>query len=145
MNTVCQLRKRTLLHMLMLTLFPKMSFLHMMTGLSLWDRVRNSDISGELGIELLLLCFKRSQLRWIKRLIRMPPGRFPLEVFWAQTTGRRLCRGPRSHWRDYMSRLAREHLRTSQEELESVAGETDVWDTVPTLACWLRNLTPDKQ
>lgn len=34
-----------------------------------------------------------------------------------------------------MSHLAREHLGTSQEELESIAGETDVWDTVPTLAC----------
>lgn len=35
----------------------------------------------------------------------MPPGCFPLEVFWAHSSGR-----PRLHWKDDMSHLAWERL-----------------------------------
>jgi len=54
----------------------KMSFLHRGAGLSLRDRVRSSDIRGELGLEPLLLRVERSQLRWFRHLLRMPPGHF---------------------------------------------------------------------
>lgn len=37
----------------------------------------------------VLFHIERSQLRWFRRLIRMCPGRLPLEVFWACPTGRR--------------------------------------------------------
>jgi len=57
----------------------------------------------------------------------MPPGRFPFEVFRACPTGRRTQGRPRTRWRDYKSRLAWDHLRILQEELEGVAGEKDVW------------------
>jgi len=53
----------------------------------------------------------------------MLPGHLPLEVFWACPTGRRPRGRPRTHWRDYVSLLAWEHLGISLEELESVAGE----------------------
>ena len=44
-----------------------------MSGLSLRDRVRSSDIQGRLGVELLLFHTERSQLRWFGHLVRMPP------------------------------------------------------------------------
>ncbi len=59
----------------------EMRFLRCMARLTLKDRVRSSDIWGELEVEPLLLCAKRSQLRWIGHLIRMPPEYLPLEVF----------------------------------------------------------------
>uniref|UniRef100_A0A8C2WVQ0 FERM and PDZ domain containing 1 n=1 Tax=Cyclopterus lumpus TaxID=8103 RepID=A0A8C2WVQ0_CYCLU len=65
----------------------EMSFLRRVAGLSLRDRVRSSDIRGELGVESLLLRVERSQLRWFGHLVRMPPGRLPLEVFRARPTG----------------------------------------------------------
>uniref|UniRef100_A0A8C3A8W9 NADP-dependent oxidoreductase domain-containing protein n=1 Tax=Cyclopterus lumpus TaxID=8103 RepID=A0A8C3A8W9_CYCLU len=43
----------------------EMSFLSRVAGLSLRDRVRSSDIRGELGVESLLLRVQRSQLRVI--------------------------------------------------------------------------------
>lgn len=49
----------------------EMSFLHRVTGLTLRDRVRSSDIRRELGVQLLLICVKRSQLRWFRQLNRM--------------------------------------------------------------------------
>jgi len=41
--------------------------------------------------------------------------------------GRRPQGRPRTRWRHYPSILAWECLRIPQEELESVAGERDVW------------------
>ena len=37
------------------------------------DRVRSSVIREGLGVEPLLLCVERSQLRWFGHLVRMPP------------------------------------------------------------------------
>ncbi len=41
----------------------EMNFLRRMAGFSLRDRVRSSNNTRELGVEQLLLCIKRSQLR----------------------------------------------------------------------------------
>lgn len=41
--------------------------------LDLRDRMRSLGISREIEIELLLLRVKRSQLRWFRTLIRIPP------------------------------------------------------------------------
>ncbi|KAJ8015855.1 hypothetical protein DPEC_G00000750 [Dallia pectoralis] len=67
----------------------EMGFLRKVAGLSLRDRVRSSVIREELGVEPLLLCIERSQLRWFGHLVRMPPGRLPREVFQARPAGRR--------------------------------------------------------
>ena len=48
----------------------EMSFLRGVAGLSLRDRVRSSDIWRELGVEPLLLCVERGQLRWFGHLIK---------------------------------------------------------------------------
>lgn len=61
-----------------------MSFLHREVGRSLRVRVKSSVTQEELGVELLLLHIKRSQLRWFGHLYRMmSPGRLPREVFQA--------------------------------------------------------------
>ncbi|KAK0143194.1 Craniofacial development protein 2 [Merluccius polli] len=91
------------------------------------DRVRSSVIREELGVDPLLLRVERSQMRWLGHLVRMPPGRLPGEVFRARPTGRRPRGRPRTRWRDYVSRLAWEHLGIPQEELAEVAGEREVW------------------
>ncbi len=111
----------------------EMSFLHSVAGLSLRDRVRNSGIRRELGVEPVLLRVERSQLRWFGHLIRMPPGHLPVGVFWACPTSRRPRGRPRTCWRDYISHLAWECLGIPPEELESVAGERDVWTTLLSL------------
>ncbi len=66
----------------------EMSFLCRVAGLSLRDRVRSSDIWRELRVEPLLLHVERSQLRWFRHLIRMPPGCLPVEVFRVRPPGR---------------------------------------------------------
>ncbi|KAJ8005185.1 hypothetical protein DPEC_G00144010 [Dallia pectoralis] len=91
------------------------------------DRVRSSVIREELGVEPLLLCIERSQLRWFGHLVRMPPGRLPREVFQARPAGRRPRGRPRTRWRDYISTLAWERLGIPQSELANVAREREVW------------------
>ena len=67
----------------------EMGFLRRVAGVSLRDRVRSLVIREGLGVEPLLLCVERSQLRWFGHLVRMPPGRIPREVFQARPAGRR--------------------------------------------------------
>ncbi|TWW73527.1 hypothetical protein D4764_15G0009210 [Takifugu flavidus] len=98
-----------------------MSFLRRVAGLSLRDRVRSSAILEELRVEPLLLRVERSQMRWLGHLVRMPPGRLPGEVFRACPSGRRPPGRPRTHWRDYVSRLVWEHLGIPPDELEEIA------------------------
>ncbi|KAJ8012365.1 hypothetical protein DPEC_G00041950 [Dallia pectoralis] len=105
----------------------EMGFLRKVAGLSLRDRVRSSVIREELGVEPLLLCIERSQLRWFGHLVRMPPGRLPKEVFQARPAGRRPRGRPRTRWRDYISTLAWERLGIPQSELANVAREREVW------------------
>ncbi|KAK0140494.1 putative uncharacterized transposon-derived protein F52C9.6 [Merluccius polli] len=91
----------------------EISFLRRVAGFSLRDRVRSSVIREELGLEPLLLCLERSQLRWFGHLAR-PVGRRP--------RGR-----PRTRWRDYISTLAWERLGIPPSELVNVAREREVW------------------
>ncbi|KAL0194436.1 hypothetical protein M9458_012732, partial [Cirrhinus mrigala] len=95
----------------------EMSFLRRVAGRSLRDRVRSSVTREELGVDPLLLHIERGQLRWLGHLFRMPPGCLPGEV---KPRGR-----PRTRWRDYVSRLAWEHLGVPPEELEEVSGERE--------------------
>ncbi|KAK3506410.1 hypothetical protein QTP70_009330 [Hemibagrus guttatus] len=105
----------------------EMSFLRRVSGRSLRDRVRSSVTREELGVEPLLLHIERGQLRWLRHLFRMPPGRLPGEVFRACPTGTRPQGRPRTRWRDHVSRLAWERLGVPPEELEDVSGEREVW------------------
>ena len=108
----------------------EMGFFRRVASVSLRDRVRSSVIREWLGVEPLLLCIERSQLRWFGHLVRMPPGRFPWEVFQAHPAGRRPRGRPRTSWRDYISTLAWEHLGIPQSELANVAGRREVWETL---------------
>lgn len=83
----------------------EMSFLRGIARLSLSDKVRSIVIQEELGVDLLLLCTERSQLRWFQHLIRMPPAHlsecFPGTSHWHKT---------QNLWRNLIS-PAREDLK----------------------------------
>ncbi|KAI3355524.1 hypothetical protein L3Q82_017909 [Scortum barcoo] len=75
-----------------------MSFLHRVAGRSLRDRVRSSVTREELGVEPLLLCIERSQLRWLWGIcFGCPLDASPREVFQACPTGRRPRRKDPGH------------------------------------------------
>ena len=78
----------------------------------------------ELGVESLLLCIERSQLKWFWHPVRTPSDCLPLEGV-LRPTGRKPQGRPRTCWRNSISLLAWECLGIPQEELQSVAGERD--------------------
>lgn len=82
----------------------KMHGLCRVEALSLSDRERSLDTQRECRVELLL-CVKRSQLKWFGHLIRIPPGCLPLESFWAPT-GRRSQDSNRTYRWNYIFHLA---------------------------------------
>jgi len=102
----------------------EMSFLWRVAELSLRDKVRSS------YLESLGSCCSSSLkgVNWCGSDIWL--GCFPVAsfwFFWARQT-RRTPRGKHTtHWRDYISLLAWEHLGNSHEELESVNEERSVW------------------
>ena len=61
-------------------------------------------------------------------LVKIPAGSHPGEEFWARTSGRRSRGRPSTRRRDYISRLAWEHLGVSLEELVEVAGAEERLD-----------------
>ena len=59
----------------------EMSFLRRVAGYTLLGRMKSLAIREELKVEPLLLHIKRSQFKWFRHLIGMPPGCLPVEVY----------------------------------------------------------------
>ena len=67
----------------------EMRFLRRMEGVTLFNKVRSSEIRKSLNIEPLLLRIERSQLRWFGHVSRMPQERLPKQALHAQANGSR--------------------------------------------------------
>lgn len=52
--------------------------------------VRSLDIQREIRVNVLLLDFKKSKLRWLEDWISLPLGSHPFDVLRARPTGRLL-------------------------------------------------------
>lgn len=98
-----------------------------------WLCIRDWTSRGSLEKRRCYFRNKRSQLRWFGHPIKMPLERLLLAVFLVWPTWKRPKGRPRSHWRYYICDLAWECLGIPQEQLESVAGDRDVWITLLSL------------
>ena len=79
----------------------EMRFLRRIEGVTLFNKVRSSEIRKSLNIEPLLLQIERSQLRWFGHVSRMPQERLPKQALHAKANGRRPeldGRRPRTRW-----------------------------------------------
>ena len=66
----------------------EMRFLRKIGGVTLFNKVRSSEIRKSLNIEPLLLRIERSQLRWFGHVSRMPQERLPKQALLAKANGR---------------------------------------------------------
>ena len=80
----------------------KMRFLQRIEGVTLFNKVRSSEIRKSLNIEPLLLRIERSQLRWFGHVSRMLQERLPKQALHAKANGRRPVGRPRTRWTDYI-------------------------------------------
>ena len=74
----------------------EMRFLRRIEGVTLFNKVRSSEIRKSLNIEPLLLRIERSQLRWFGHVSRMPQERLPKQALHAEANGRRPVGRPRT-------------------------------------------------
>lgn len=90
-------------------------------SLSLRGRVRSSVLGGPLEVEMLLLHVERHQIKWFEHLARMPAIALPGKVFLNSLKG------------ILIPSDLRKTLGFPHEELENVAGEREVWNTLLSL------------
>ena len=83
----------------------EMRFLRKIEGVTLFNKVRSSEIRKSLSIEPLLLRIERSQLKWFGHVSRMPQERFPKQALLAKANGRRPVGRLRTRWTNYIEDL----------------------------------------
>ena len=98
----------------------EMRFLRGIEGVTLFNKVRSSEIRKFLNIEPLLLRIERSQLRWFGHVSRMPQERLPKQALHAKASGRKPVRRPRTRWTDYIEDLGWNRLGLRPSEMMEV-------------------------
>ena len=79
----------------------EMRFLRRIEGVTLFNKVRGSDIRKSLNIEPLFLRTERSQLRCFGQVSKMPQGRLPKQALLANANGRRPVERTRTRWTNH--------------------------------------------
>ena len=105
----------------------EMRFLRRIEGVTLFNKVRSSEIRKSLNIEPLLLRIERSQLRWFGHVSRMPHERLPKQALHAKANGRRPVGRPRTRWTDYIEDLGWNRLVLRPSEMMEVMEDREVW------------------
>ena len=96
-------------------------------GVTLFNKVRSSEIRKSFNIEPLLLRIERSQLRWFGHVSRMPQERLPKQALHAKANGRRPVGRPRTRWTDYIEDLGWNRLGLRSSEMMEVMEDREVW------------------
>ena len=104
-----------------------MRFLRRIERLTLFDKVRSSEIRQALNVEPVLLRIERSQLRWFGHVSRMPQERLPKQALEAQLNTKRPVGRPRRRWSEQIEDLAWNRLGLRPNELKAVVEDRGVW------------------
>ena len=98
----------------------EMRFLRRIERVTLFNKMRSSEIQKSLNIEPLLLRIERSQLRWFGHVSRMPQERIPIQALLVKAKGRRPVGRPRTRWTDYIEDLGWNRLGLRPSEMMEV-------------------------
>ena len=105
----------------------KMRFLRRIKGVTLFNKVRSSEIPKSLNIEPLLLPIGRCQLRWFGHLSRMLQERLPKQALLAKANGRRSVGRSRTRWTNYTDDLGWNHLGLHPNKKMDVMEDCEMW------------------
>ena len=105
----------------------EMRFLRSIEGVTLFNKVRSSEIRKSLNIEPLLLRIERSQLRWFGHVSKMPQERLPKQALHAKANGRRPVGRPRTRWTDHIEDLGWNRSGLRPSEMMEVMEDREVW------------------
>ena len=82
-----------------------MRFLRRIKGVTLLDKVCNSEIHNSPNVKSLLLRIERSHFRWFGRVNRMPQERLSKRALSVIPNGKRLVGRPRLRWLNHVEGL----------------------------------------
>ena len=105
----------------------EMRFLRRIEEVTLFNKVRSSEIRNSLNIEPLLLRIERSQLRWFGHVSRMSQERLHKQALLAKANRRRAVERPRTRWIDYIEDLGWNRLGLHPSEMLEVMEDRGVW------------------
>ena len=105
----------------------EMRFLQRIEGVTMFNKVRSSEIRKSFNIEPLLLRIERSQLRWFGHVSRMPQERLPKQALRAKANGRRPVGRFRTRWTDYIEDLGWNRLGLRPSEMMDMMEDREVW------------------
>ena len=105
----------------------EMRFLQRIEGVTLFNKVRSSEIGKSLNIEPLLLRIERSQLRWFGHVSRTPQERLPKQALLAKANERKPVGRPRTKWTDYIEDLGWNRVGLRPSEMMKVMEDREVW------------------
>ena len=105
----------------------EMRFLRRIEGVTLFNKVRSSEIRKSLNIEPLLLRIERSQLRWFGHVSRMLQKRLPKQALLAKANGRGPVGRPRTRWTDYIEDLGWNRLGLRPSKMMQVMDDSKLW------------------
>ena len=104
----------------------EMRFLRRIEEVTLFNKVRSSEIRESLNIKPLLLRIEISQRRWFGHVSRMPQERFPKQALLAKANGKRPVGRPRTRWTDYVKDLGWNRLGLRLSEMMEVMEDREV-------------------
>ena len=102
----------------------EMRFVQRIEGVTLFNKVRRSEIQKSLNIEPLLLRIERSPLRWFGHVSRMPQERLSKQALLAKANGERPVGRPRAKWTNYTKDLGWNHLGFQTKRNDGCDGKT---------------------
>ena len=105
----------------------EMRFLRRIERVTLFNKVRSSEIQNSLNIEPLLLRIERSQLRWFGHVSIKPQERLPKHALHAEANGRRPVGRPGTRWTNYIENLGWNRLGLCPSEMMEVMEDCEVW------------------
>ena len=105
----------------------EMRLLRKIEGVTLFNKVRSSEIQKSLNIVPLLLRIERSQLRWFGHVSNVPQERLLKHALLAKANGRRPVGQPRTRWTDYIEDLGWNRLGLHPSEMMKVMEDREVW------------------
>ena len=91
-------------------------FLRRFEGVTLFNKMRSSEIRKYLNIERLLLRLERSQFRWFGHVSGMSQERLHKQALLAKVNGRRPVGRPRTRWTNYIEDLGWSRLELRPNE-----------------------------
>ena len=105
----------------------EITFLRRIEGVTLFNKVSNSEIRKSLNIEPLPLRIERSQLRWFGHVSRMPQERLLKQALLAKANGRRPVGRPRTRCTDHIEDLGWNRLGLRPSEMKEVIEDREMW------------------